>query len=402
MADVAVSDHPCQQRAVLTLAFCLYKYFPHGGLQRDFLQIARRCQGFGHRIRVYTLTWRDEVPDGFEIHIAPVTALTRHTLYERFNDWMQASLRLNPVDAVIGFNKMPGLDLYYAADSCYEEKARSQRSWPYRQLPRYRHFSKYERAVFDRNSKTEILMISEVQKRFFKRYYQTPEERMTFLYPGVSRDRVAPPDLASMRQARRKEMGIEDDEKVLLLVGSGFKTKGLKRALIALWSLPSAQRQKVHFYVIGDDKPVSFRCFAWLLGISRQVTIIKGSDDVPGYLFASDLFILPALNENSGLVILEAMVAGLPVLLTDHCGYAEYVARANMGQLVSTPFRQSELNQKLASMLADDNRDQWVERGRLFAQTANIFSLHSDAAEVVQRVACSRRSDKLRQAQEIL
>jgi hypothetical protein len=52
----------CRRRKLMQLAFCLYKYFPHGGLQRDFMRIAFACQARGHAIRVYTLEWRGEVP----------------------------------------------------------------------------------------------------------------------------------------------------------------------------------------------------------------------------------------------------------------------------------------------------------------------------------------------------
>ena len=41
----------------MQLAFVLYKYFPFGGLQRDFMRIALECQQRGHKIRVYTLIW---------------------------------------------------------------------------------------------------------------------------------------------------------------------------------------------------------------------------------------------------------------------------------------------------------------------------------------------------------
>ena len=58
----------------MKLAFCLYKYFPFGGLQRDFLRIALACQARGHDIRVYTLDWEGEVPAGFELVRVPVRA----------------------------------------------------------------------------------------------------------------------------------------------------------------------------------------------------------------------------------------------------------------------------------------------------------------------------------------
>ena len=84
MASVAATNDVEQLKyPPLTLAFCLYKYFPYGGLQRDFMRIALECQRLGHHIRVYTLIWRGEIPPGFEIIIVPVDALTNHTRYER-------------------------------------------------------------------------------------------------------------------------------------------------------------------------------------------------------------------------------------------------------------------------------------------------------------------------------
>jgi len=371
----------------LKLAFCLYKYFPYGGLQRDFLKIALCCQQQGHEIEVYTLSWQGYVPEGIEVTIVPVSAFTNHTLYKRFSEWVQQRLRLDPVDAVVGINKMPHLDVYYAADSCYEEKANSQRGWVYRLLPRYRHFSIYERAVFGRESKTEILMISKVQKPFFDHHYQTQEDRIQFLPPGISRDRVVPDDVAQRRRAKRADLGLNDDDKMLLMVGSGFVKKGLDRALYAVRALPRSERRKVRFFVIGEDNPAPFKRLMFLLGLSGNVTILSGQDDIPDFMFAADLLILPAQDEAAGIVLLESVVAGLPVLTTENCGYAHYVTEADMGELVPMPFEQKVLNEKLGKMLRDQNRPAWIEKGRQFAGSADIYSLHQNAAEKIEQVA---------------
>ena len=120
----------------MQLAFLLYKYFPFGGLQRDFVRIAQECQQRGHAIRVYTLSWEGEVPEGFEVVKVPVTAWFNHRRYARFTRWVQDDMRRRPVDRVVGFNKMPGLDVYYAADPCYEDKARHLRKPAYSYSPR--------------------------------------------------------------------------------------------------------------------------------------------------------------------------------------------------------------------------------------------------------------------------
>ena len=70
----------------MQLAFCLYKYFPFGGLQRDFLRIAHACVARGHAVRVYALEWEGEQPDGLEIVLLPARALTNPARYRLFND----------------------------------------------------------------------------------------------------------------------------------------------------------------------------------------------------------------------------------------------------------------------------------------------------------------------------
>ncbi len=387
MASVTAAVTQQGHKTQLKLAFCLYKYFPYGGLQRDFLKIALCCQQQGHEIEVYTLSWQGDVPEGIEVTIVPVSAFTNHTLYKRFSEWVQQRLRLDPVDAVVGINKMPHLDVYYAADSCYEEKAISQRGWVYRLLPRYRHFSIYERAVFGRESKTEILMISKVQKPFFDHHYQTQEDRIQFLPPGISRDRVVPDDVAQRRRAKRADLGLNDDDKMLLMVGSGFVKKGLDRALYAVRALPRSERRKVRFFVIGEDNPAPFKRLMFLLGLFGNVTILSGQDDIPDFMFAADLLILPAQDEAAGIVLLESVVAGLPVLTTENCGYAHYVIEADMGELVPMPFEQKVLNEKLGKMLRDKDRPAWIAKGRRFAGSADIYSLHQNAAEKIEQVA---------------
>ncbi len=368
----------------MQLAFCLYKYFPFGGLQRDFLRIALACQTRGHAIRVYTLEWSGEVPRGFEVVVVPVTAFSNARRYERFSGWVQRDLARRPTDRVIGFNKMPGLDVYFAADPCYEEKARTLRNPLYRLSGRYRHFAAYERAVFAAESKTEILMISQVQQPFFEKHYGTPKSRFHLLPPGIAPDRRAPANAGEIRVGFRHEFVLADDELLLLQIGSGFKTKGLDRSLKALASLPEALRSRTRLIVIGQDEPSLFLRQARSLGVAERVAILPGRSDIPRFLLGADLLIHPAYNENTGTVLLEALVAGLPVLATAVCGYAHYIEEASGGRVVPEPFAQDVLNATLAEMLTDSAaRAAWRANALAFAENADIYSNAERAADLI-------------------
>ena len=370
----------------MQLAFALYKYFPFGGLQRDFLRIALACQARGHAIRVYVLEWSGEIPTGFEVVTVPVRALSNVRRYEKFLAWMRQDLRQRPADRVVGFNKMPGLDVYFAADPCYEEKARSLRGPLYRLSGRYRHFAAFERAVFAPESHCRILMISSLQQPFFEKHYATPPERFHLLPPGISPDRRAPANAPEIRAAFRQEFGLGSDELLLLQLGSGFKTKGLDRCLKAIAALPEALRSRTRMIAIGQDDPAPFQRQAQGLGLAAQVSILPGRSDIPRFLLGADLLIHPAYNENTGTVLLEALVAGLPVLTTAVCGYAHYIEEAEAGCVIAEPFVQECLDTTLANMLSDrEARARWQVKALAFADTADIYSNAERAAELILR-----------------
>ena len=365
------------------LAFCLFKYFPHGGLQRDMVRIAQECQRRGASIRVYTLSWTGLVPEGFEICIVPVKAFQNHARARKFHAWVQAQLLERPVDHVVGFNKMPGLDVYYAADACYEEKSRTQRSMLYRLGSRYRLYAEFENAVFGSESRADILMISKAQAPLFIKHYGISTERMHFLPPNISKDRVAPQNAAAIRAAFRKENGFEDSEQLIVQIGSGFVTKGVDRSICAIAALPEAIRKKVCFWVVGADRKKRFERLARKLGVADRVVFTGGRSDIPQILLGADLMIHPAYNENTGTTLLEAVVAGLPVICSGACGYSGHIKNAECGYITHEPFDQEELNCKLEELLSSEMLPMLGKKAKKYAQSTDLYSMPERAADII-------------------
>jgi UDP-glucose:(heptosyl)LPS alpha-1,3-glucosyltransferase len=381
---------------IMKIAFILFKYFPFGGLQRDFFRIASVCAQRGHEIAVYTLSWQGFKPDDFNVTIVPIKSIGNHQRDKRFELWLRDHLKNHPVDITVGFNKMSQLlDIYYAADTCYEEKARTLRNWFYRQSNRYKYFYAAEHSVFASESKTEILMISAVQKPIFQRYYGTPEERFHLLPPGISKDRKAPSNALWRRLAFRRKFHLHDDDLLMLSIGSGFKTKGLDRALLAMRSLPEHILAHTHFIVIGQDNPRQFNSYAKKIGLEKYFAILAGREDILDFLLGADLLIHPAYNENTGTVLLEAMVAGLPVLATDVCGYAHYIEEAGAGLIIKSPFSQQVLNETLATMIdSKEKRRQWKRNGLKYANSADLYSMPEKAVALIERIALRKKLAK--------
>lgn len=375
----------------MQIAFCIFKYFPYGGIQRDLMKLARESLARGHKVRVYALHWNAPLPaatgEAIEVVKVPVRALTNHRLYERFAAWVRDHLHHHPVDVIVGMNKMPGLDVYYAGDSCFEEKVSSQRGALYRLLPRYRHFAAFERAVFDPSAKTRVLTISDQQVPQFRKHYGTPETRFHPLPPGIDPDRRAPDNVADIRLAFRQEFHLRDGERLLLFVGSGFRKKGLDRALLALRALPSELYSLTRLFVIGHDNAQPFRRLAARLNVADRVRFFPGRDDIPRFLFSADALVLPAYDENAGMVIIEAMIAGLPALVTGNCGYAHFLRDARAGIVSEEPFDQRRFNAQLVELLSSAERPQWRANGIKLADDPSLYQLAARAVDVIELTA---------------
>ncbi|MDX9875711.1 MAG: glycosyltransferase family 4 protein [Spongiibacteraceae bacterium] len=367
----------------MKLAFALFKYFPYGGLQRDMLAIARTAAARGHDVTIYASEWQGEQPIDLPVELLPVRALSNHSHDARFAHQLQERLAGSSA-VVFGFNKMPGLDFYYAADSCFAAKAYEQRNWLYRRSRRCRQYLALERAVFGPDSHTEILLISAPEQAVYERYYHTPAVRLHLLPPGIRRDRIMPDNYPARREALRREHGLADSDRLLLFVGSGFRTKGLDRAIAALAALPPALRETTQLWVVGQDKFAPYQKLADKRGVAQRVQFLGGRDDIAELLWSGDLLIHPAYRENTGTVLLEAMIAGLPIVTTSACGYAGYVRDHDMGTVLAEPTT-TGLATATAELL-EIPREQWVARGRQFAATADIFDMPTRAVELIERL----------------
>jgi len=370
------------------LAFILFKYFPYGGLQRDFMNIARIAIEKGNDVDVYTLEWSGDIPDGINVNVVNVKALSNHAKYEKFVTAIELLFETKQYDCIIGFNKIPGLDIYYAADPCYVARVKEMRSFWYKWTKRYRHFAMYEKAVFAKDANTEILLIANKQLQDFERNYHTPSSRLHLLPPGIQRDRLRSSDQIDVAKALRQEIGIASTNKLVLMVGSGFRIKGLDRTLKAIAALPDSLRETTQLVVIGKDNIQPFMRMAKKLGLEKQLCFFAGRDDIPRFLAAADILIHPAYSESAGIVLLEALAAGLPILTTDVCGYAHYIDEAKGGVVLSSPFSQHKLNDVFADMLSDTAaREKWAQQGHAWAKVADIYDLHQHAYDIIIRKA---------------
>ena len=123
----------------MKFAFALFTYFPFGGLQQDMLKILKVCQIRDIDVTIFCMQWEGVKPDDTEVVVLPSQGYTKTAQREFFVESMLMAT-VGKFDLVLGFNKMPGLDFYYAADYCFAEKAWNERSFLYRLAARTQQY----------------------------------------------------------------------------------------------------------------------------------------------------------------------------------------------------------------------------------------------------------------------
>ncbi len=368
----------------MNLGFLLFDYFPYGGLQRDCLRVARVCAARGHRVTLFTRTWQGDQPAEISVELFGRSGISNVARNRAWLKQLAAVLPQRGLDGLIGFNKLPGLDVYYGSDPCYVAKTERLKPWWYRWLPRFRHFRELERSVFTAGLPTQILVLTPHEIPLYRKFYGTEADRFHVLPPGIARRECLEANRISARASVRAAQGWGPDERLLLLVGSGFRIKGLDRAIRALASLPEALRSQTRLVVIGQNRPGEFATLARSLGIGDRVRFLGGRDDVPDWMLAADLYFHPARSDSAGLVLLEALTAGLPVLTTDTCGYAFHITNADAGKVLVSPFDQGACDRALAEMLASPKSAQWSANGLAYAAKEDLYSCHERAADIIE------------------
>ncbi|WP_194285749.1 glycosyltransferase family 4 protein [Alcanivorax sediminis] len=364
-----------------TVAFALFRYFPYGGLQRDFLRVAELCVQAGYLVEVLTTGWEGDRPDWLKVTIEQVGPRTNHAAMVAFGSRALKFKQEVEAKVLVVFNRLPGGDLYFAADDCFAMRVKEKNAFT-RLLPRYRTYLNLEQQLFSPASHTRILFLNNSQRDDYLGEYALDQRRYRVLPPGVRDDRRPGENAASLREKVRKEFAVADRECLLLFLGSDFRRKGLGRVLRAMASLPEALRS-VKLLVVGEDDSAPFLAELDKLGLVGSVIFAGARDDVPALLQGADLLIHPAFHEAAGMVLVESLVAGLPILTTAACGYASYVRESGAGQVVASPFAQSELDQALADMLRGD-RSGYRNAALHYADRVDLFGMHQQVLAEIE------------------
>ena len=212
-------------------------------------------------------------------------------------------------------------------------------------MPRHLSLLALESQYFRRGHPRRILCTSKREVDDLARLYGVDPGLTTVVPNPIDPDRFNVGRRTRDRAAARGELGIEDDELAMMFIANELHRKGLGQTLEAM-AANGDRRMTLH--VVGKAGLGPFRSTIRRLGLEDRVRYHGPSRDVGWHLAAADLMVLPTQYEPFGLVIVEALASGVPVITSRLAGASEAVRHGRTGLILEDPYDVSELAGLLA------------------------------------------------------
>ncbi|BAZ08131.1 hormogonium polysaccharide biosynthesis glycosyltransferase HpsP [Calothrix sp. NIES-3974] len=217
------------------------------------------------------------------------------------------------------------------------------------------------------------------------------EAKISHRFGVTTRDIILPlgvnPGVCVGENSIRVDFGIGEDLPIVLFMSRIDPKKGLEILIPALENLIQAGI-KFHFIMAGTnpqdpeyEQKIQTRIHTSSLRSHSTITGFVTGTQKSALLQAADLFVLPSYYENFGIAVAEAMVAGVPVVISDGVHIWSDVRNCNGGWVCHNDIQ--ELTQQLS--LALTNPQERQERGRNAREYAlNHYSWSAIAQQLIQ------------------
>lgn len=216
--------------------------------------------------------------------------------------------------------------------------------------------------------------------------YNVPEKRIAVVHSGVNASEFV--RNAAIRSRIRAENGFSADDFLFLFSGNEFKRKGLAYAIEALEKI---HNPKVKLVVAGKARDGAFRKMAEDQSVGERVVFIGPRSDFADWCATCDAFLFPTLDEAFGLVIVESLAAGLPVITSSakYAGAAECMKNGFDSLLLDDPTDVSEIVSAMHRMMDEEKlRHDLGIHGR---QTAEALSWEHVADGIIKAWETGRK-----------
>ena len=248
-------------------------------------------------------------------------------------------------------------------------------------------------AAFDR---VQAFLVIGSRNREYYRSFGVPEEKLFWAPYGVDNDwfSLAPDERAAARARVRSTLGVSPDT---IVFASSAKLIARKRPFDLVDAVAVLRRRGInaHALFVGDGEervPIEQRAAEFGVADALSIAGFVNQRELPSWYAAADALVLPSdSRETWGLVVNEAMAAGLPVVVSDAAGCSVDVVRNGENGFTYPCGDVDVLADRLASIaaLGEDGRRRFGDRSQEIVAGFGL-DVATRATENAVRAVCAR------------
>jgi UDP-glucose:(heptosyl)LPS alpha-1,3-glucosyltransferase len=321
-----------------------------GGIERVIYECAKFLSERGHEVTVFASRYE---PGGVAVryHHVPTSRALRKLEPLAFHHACTRAMIESQFDVHGAFGidcPTGGVFWVGTVHAAWLEKAKALRSrwslagWKQRLNPVHAMLLSLEKRHYRPGSYRRIVVMTEDVKSDLYRHYGVPAEHVDLVPGGYASAEFNLARTRELRQPMREELGFAQEDKVILFVANELQRKGFPTLLRAVDSM---EDPRLKILVAGRMAPSPH----------SRVKYFGATSNVARCYAAADIFALPTLYEAWGLVIIEAMASGLPVLTSRLAGASVAVREGETGNLLDDPTDEAEIVRKLSPLIEGEH-----------------------------------------------
>ena len=185
-----------------------------------------------------------------------------------------------------------------------------------------------------------VIYLCNNQNQYYRKTYMLKKNNELIVYNGVDTEKFDRNKFSEYDESEiKKELGIKENEKVILMVARIEKEKNHKIAISAMSKLVQIMNDKVHLVFVGSGEEMyinDLKSYTQSLRIEKNIHFTGNSNDVGRYYMVADIFTLTSNSETFSIAALEAMSFGIPCTLTNVGGANEMIDKNINGSIMNS------------------------------------------------------------------
>lgn len=342
-------------------------YTPFGGVERVALSLIKGLLQKDTQVILLTLPGQKWPVQSPHLTIVPMGIKRGHRLLKAwaFNRSVNRYVTTYAVSTILSLDKVTTFTHLHAGGGTHKTFLRIKSGYSnaisnfFRSIsPFHRYFLYLEKKGFKNPRLIKVRCNSSMVREDIRREYGVNKDKLIVIHSGIRWQAMENTfeQRAVIAETLRKEHQLDPGWKCLLFLGSGFDRKGLDVAIKGLAKMPGAY----HLLVVGSGAPDRYLKLARRHHLENHIHFLGPQKDGWRYATLCRAMVLPSQYDPFGGASAEGHAMGIPVLISDKTGYADFVTHGENGVILKTPMNAAHIETAFNELAALLERPKWT------------------------------------------